>query len=509
MVVIFRTLWVVLLCSLSGTTLATKSSPHAQDACAALAAVLPGDIAYPNTTSYSQSTSYWSTQQLETRPRCFVAPKSTKAVSTILRVLIQGNWPFTVKGGGHIPYSGGSSVEDGVTIDLVHLNDIKVSADRQTVSIGPGNRWINVTETLDPLGLGVVGGRDMNVGVSGLTLGGGLSYFSGQYGWACDNVRRYEVVLASGRIVYASPKENNDLYWALRGGGGLNFGIVTRFDLVVFDQGEIWENALSFPGSSNASAIATFQNLTIQGMPLDKGASAFVGINYHSSTGGYTTDVGLLYATVPSSSEVIPAVYEPFQKISAATTNSISTGTVSTFIRNFSTPYGRRWTWGNVVISASFSGKFLAEVMTLLESRNAAMLQNQGTDDIAPTALFQPIPLNVLEAMQKNGGNAMGLKPSNGPLIMISFPTSWTKAQNDELVYSATRKLVADIEAKAKEYKVYTPFVYMNYADINQDVQRGYGKENYARLVGIARKYDPQGKLAQLWKGYFKLDRRA
>ncbi|OBT40884.1 hypothetical protein VE00_08801 [Pseudogymnoascus sp. WSF 3629] len=477
--------------------------------CTALAAVLPGDVAYQNTTSYLQSANYWSIQQLETRPRCFVAPKSTKAVSTILRVLTQGNWPFTVKGGGHIPFSGGSSIENGVTIDLVHLNDIKVSPDRQTVSVSPGNRWINVTETLDPIGLSVVGGRDMNVGVSGLTLGGGISYFSGQYGWACDNVRRYEVVLASGRIVYASPQEHNDLYWVLRGGGGggLNFGIVTHFDLVAFNQGEIWQNALSFPGSSNASAISLFQNLTIHALPLDKGASGFVGINYHSSSGGYTTDVGLLHATVPSSSEGIPAVFEPFQKISSATANSTVTATVSTFIKNFATPYGRRWTWGNVVISASFPGKFLTEVMSLFESRNVALLQNEGGDDIAPTARFQPIPLNVLQAMQKNGGNAMGLKPSNGPLIMISFPTSWTKAQNDELVYGSTRKLIADIEAKAKEYKVYTPFVYMNYADIKQEVQRGYGKENYARLVCIARKYNRQGKLAQLWKGYFKLNR--
>lgn len=110
-----------------------------------------------------------------------------------------------MKGGGHVPFSGGSSIENGVTIDLVHLNNIKISPDRQTVSIGPGNRWINVTETLDPIGLAVVGGRDMKVGVSGLTLGGGLSFFSGEYGWACDNVRQYEFVLASGSIVYTSP----------------------------------------------------------------------------------------------------------------------------------------------------------------------------------------------------------------------------------------------------------------------------------------------------------------
>lgn len=118
----------------------------------------------------------------------------------------------------------------------------------------------------------------------------------------------------------------------------MNFGIVTRFDLVTFNQGEIWGNALSFPGSSNASAISLFQSLIIHGLPLDKGASGFVSINYHSSSSGYTTDVGLVHATVPSSLESILAVFEPFQKISSATTNSTVTVTVSTFIKSIRPP---------------------------------------------------------------------------------------------------------------------------------------------------------------------------
>jgi len=196
----------------------------------------------------------------------------------------------------------------------------------------------------------------------------------------------------------------------------------------------------------------------------------------------------------------------PFQQISSATANSTKAANVSTFLKNYSTPYGRRWTWGNVVVHASFSSKFLSETMSLFESRNVALIAKGGKGEILPTALFQPIPLNVLEAMQKNGGNPLGLKPSDGPLILISFPCSWTNPQNDELVYGATRKLIADIEEKAKKYKVYTPYVYLNYADFKQEVQKSYGKENYKRLQKIARKYDPQRKLAQLWKGYFKLD---
>lgn len=77
------------------------------------------------------------------------------------------------------------------------------------------------------------------IGVGGLTLGGGISFFSNQYGWACDNVISFEVVTASGVIITASSTSYSDLYWSLRGGGN-NFGIVTKFDLKTISQGQMW-----------------------------------------------------------------------------------------------------------------------------------------------------------------------------------------------------------------------------------------------------------------------------
>jgi FAD/FMN-containing dehydrogenase len=80
-----------------------------------------------------------------------------------------------------------------VTIDLVNLNQITVSADKKQVSIGPGNRWLGVYSKLDKLGLSVVGGRIEDIGVGGLTLGGGISYLSHRFGFGSDNVNAYEV----------------------------------------------------------------------------------------------------------------------------------------------------------------------------------------------------------------------------------------------------------------------------------------------------------------------------
>jgi hypothetical protein len=355
------------------------------------------------------------------------------------------------------------------------------------------------------MNLAVVGGRDMNVGVSGLALGGGISFFSGQRGWACDNVRGFEVVLASGDVIYASPNENNDLYWALRGGGGSNFGIVTRFELTAFDQGQMWFNNLSFPGSLNETVVPVFQNLTTQGLPVSPEAHSFMSINYNASDGEYTTNVGLLYTTVPSPSTSVPEIYKPFQELPSALVNETDVGGVSDFLRRLSTPYGGRWTWANIVVSASFPPSFLAEMMQLYESRNVALWDESDGDDIVPALLFNAIPTNVLAAMQQNGGNPLGLESLGEALMIISFPTSWTEARNDELVETATLQLIADVAAKAEEHQVYNPYVYMNYANAKQKVFESYGNENYARLESVAKKYDPEGKIAELWKGHLKL----
>lgn len=122
---------------------------------------------------------------------------------------------FAVKSGGHAAFAGASSVSDGLTIDLKEINNITVTPDNKTAEIGTGNKWIDVYDYLSPKGLVTVGGRVESIGVGGLTLGGmyklatwngnmqktltwifllgGISFYTGRYGFACDNVHNYEV----------------------------------------------------------------------------------------------------------------------------------------------------------------------------------------------------------------------------------------------------------------------------------------------------------------------------
>jgi FAD/FMN-containing dehydrogenase len=98
------------------------------------------------------------------------------------------------------------------------MKKITFLEDKHFAAIEPGNLWYDIYTNLQEHNLAVVGGRVSGIGIGGLTTGGGISFFSNEYGWACDNVISFELVTASGEIVTASTHHYPDLYWALRGG---------------------------------------------------------------------------------------------------------------------------------------------------------------------------------------------------------------------------------------------------------------------------------------------------
>jgi FAD/FMN-containing dehydrogenase len=194
--------------------------------------------------------SYYAAQDRSTEPGCIALPETAQDVSTVITSLTDtGGCTFAIRSGGHSSATGGSNIADGVTIDLRGLDTLEVSSDRSTVSIGIGNTWGDVYSHLDPLGLAVPGGRAATVGVGGLSLGGGISFFSTRYGWTTDNIINFEVVLADGSIVNANTDDDPDLLWALRGGTN-NFGVVTRIDMAAFEQGPFWGGYAYFPGDT-------------------------------------------------------------------------------------------------------------------------------------------------------------------------------------------------------------------------------------------------------------------
>lgn len=157
-------------------------------------------------------------------PDLVVQVSSTADVAAAVEYARDAGLPLVPRGGGHSVWY---TVPGGVLLDLSALKDVTV--DGTLVSIGGGATWGTVATVLREHGLAISAGDTASVGVGGNTLGGGIGWMVRLWGLALDQLEAAEVVTADGRIVRASARENPDLFWGLRGGGG-NFGVVTRFE---------------------------------------------------------------------------------------------------------------------------------------------------------------------------------------------------------------------------------------------------------------------------------------
>lgn len=278
-------------------------NPH----CQALVTLLgAGNVLLPGSTGYNESiVSYYAPQASAAQPVCFVTPKTAHDVSAIVRYLASdGDAPgFAVRGGGHMWVPGASSSAGGVTIDLRGLSSVELSGDHSSVSVGGGVTWDMIYNKLDPLGLSVAGGRVAGVGVGGLTLGGGISYFGPRYGWTCNQATSFEVVLADGSIVRASAHENRDLWKGLRGGAN-NFGIVTAMELVTFKQGPLW-SALAISPTTILDDQAKICAELMAPDNYDEDASFITGWAFSSVAGG-SVALNQLVHTKPNGTETPP-----------------------------------------------------------------------------------------------------------------------------------------------------------------------------------------------------------
>ena len=118
---------------------------------------------------------------------------------------------------------------------------------------------------------------------------------------------------------------------------------------------------------------------------------------------------------------------------------------------------------------------------------------------------IQPITESATKAMQKNGGNALGLDPSNGPYFVLNFNAAWNKAEDEAKFHTVIGNVVKLIKAEAKKSNLDNDFVYLNYASEFQDPISSYGKENKERLIRVSKKYDPKQVFQYLQPGGFKL----
>jgi len=187
---------------------------------------LRGELIQPGDSDYDEARKVYN-GSINKRPRMIAHCADVADVISCVNFARENDMLLAVRGGGH--NGGGLAVaDDALVIDLSSMRGVRVDPEERTVRVEGGARWGDVDHASHAFGLAVPTGIISTTGVAGLTLGGGHGYLSRKYGLAIDNLLEADVVLADGRLVKANEEENEDLFWAIRGGGG-NFGVVTSF----------------------------------------------------------------------------------------------------------------------------------------------------------------------------------------------------------------------------------------------------------------------------------------
>lgn len=187
-------------------------------------------------------------------PGAVAFPKTAKHVATCISFCADKGIPFRVRSGGH-QHEAMSSSNNVLMIRLTEFNQIEYNTDKTEAWIGTGKKLQNVYWELEQEKRWLPGGGCQSVNPGGLTQGGGWGAGTRMYGMTCDSLVKAEVVLSDGSVVYPDEKNHPELFWALRGGGGGNFGIVTRFYFKLQTLKKISTTSLNFSRKEYASKV--------------------------------------------------------------------------------------------------------------------------------------------------------------------------------------------------------------------------------------------------------------
>jgi FAD/FMN-containing dehydrogenase len=190
----------------------------------------PDVVCEPGDVDYAEAVNIWNAA-VTRRPSVVVRCRSEADVSIALGYAQREGLEVSVRGGGH-NYAGFALTEGGLMIDLTPMKSIALDPAARRVRCGGGTTWGELDAATQEHALAVTGGFISKTGVAGLTLGGGIGWLVRPAGLTCQSLVGARVVLADGRVMWASESENTDLFWALRGGGG-NFGVVTEFEFAL------------------------------------------------------------------------------------------------------------------------------------------------------------------------------------------------------------------------------------------------------------------------------------
>ncbi|AQW52375.1 FAD-binding oxidoreductase [Streptomyces violaceusniger] len=241
--------------SASGRRGAVDGKPKSAD-WSALGKDLQGDLVRPGDSDYTSASRLYNTRFDHLRPAAVAYIENTSDISACLDFARRHGTPVAIRNGGH-SYAGWSSGDGRLVIDVSALSSIRTTSGE--ARIGGGAKLIDVYTSLGTRGVTVPGGSCPSVGISGLTLGGGHGVVSRAYGLTADSLTGATIVTADGKALEVSKNREADLFWALRGAGNGNFGVVTELRFRTHEAADGVTCYMSWPWSKATKVLSAWQ----------------------------------------------------------------------------------------------------------------------------------------------------------------------------------------------------------------------------------------------------------
>jgi FAD/FMN-containing dehydrogenase len=204
------------------------------EAIAKIKGAIKGRVLTPDDPNYDEARQIWNAM-INRRPAVIVQPADSGDVGPAIQFARANALEISVRGAGH-NIAGNAVCNGGMMIDFSNMRNVRVDAGKKRAYVGPGVTLADLDKATQQHGLATPVGINSTTGIAGLTLGGGFGWLTRKHGMTIDNLISAEVVTADGKRLLASEKDNAELFWALRGGGG-NFGVVTEFEFALHPVG--------------------------------------------------------------------------------------------------------------------------------------------------------------------------------------------------------------------------------------------------------------------------------
>jgi hypothetical protein len=423
---------------------------------------LRGEVVWPGDRGYDPARAVFN-GMIDRRPLAVVRCADASDVVRCIRLAGRHELPLSVRGGGHSV--AGNAVRDGaVMLDLSGMKALRLDPEARTVRAEPGLTLGEFDRATQAFGLATTLGVVSTTGIAGLTLGGGLGWLNGRHGLACDNLISADVVTADGRLLRASAGENEDLFWAIRGGGG-NFGVATSLEYQLHPVELVLAGGLSYPAEV-APRVLRFYDDFVKAAPDELSTAASLGL---TPAGEPTLSIAVCYCGPVDEGE---QVLRPLRRFQPPVDDGIQPMpyTALQTARDEGFPFGRRHYWKSGWLRDVTDGAIETLMRFLPQMPSSA----------------SGIGLQQLHGVASRVAPSATAFPHRAEQYDFCILSQWSEADDSDRNLQWTRAAFEAMQPHLEE-SVYVN----NLGDEGQArVHAAYG-ENWPRLAAVKRTYDP------------------